>query len=282
MSAKKVHYFEPKVDEILEAGLSGKILMSTFPTLWSVVISENVVTVNRLSDRNIVNANWSHEGEIIASEVQNDLSKIAHSILLLDKNGQELKSLTRNVVNGYEAVPCWWPDSKSVVVKTDKGTCNATLDSKNWPVLYNESTACHCVSKTGRIARTVHKNDRYYLEIGGKGGKGPFKLIDGTTDVRGNISWSPSGNHVAFANLINYERGAICIYSFLGDNVQYITSHDGYPYYVCFSPDERFILYTWNDLKGNSSVRAIEIQSGRIITIFDQAKVVIGCHAWKM
>jgi WD40 repeat protein len=84
--------------------------------------------------------------------------------------------------------------------------------------------------------------------------------------------------------MIDSERGAICIYDVRKNETSYITSHDGSPYFVCYSPDERIVLYTWRDASsGHRSLRLVEIGSGKVYEIFQAIPdIALSCHCWKI
>lgn len=265
-----------------EAKPVGKVLLSVFPKLF--VLDFNKKSLTEISDNNIARANWSPDGNMIATEARRENHK-PNSILLLEESGRMEGWVSRNISTAPEAEPCWFPNVKHILVRTDAGSYIASIDSKSWKQVYKDATAYHCVSSSGRVSRTTYdqSSGKYFAEVGKKNANDPYQKVPNTTDVRGNVSWSGSGKFIAFANLIDSERGAVCIYDGHQNESMYITSHDGNPYFVCFSPDERFVLYTWQDLFGHKSLRLVEVNSGLQHEIFRSVPdIALSCHGWKI
>jgi WD40 repeat protein len=261
----------------------GKVLLSIFPKLFILDFDKKSLT--EFSDNHIARANWSPDGKLIASEAKRENIK-PNSVLLLKENGEIKGWVSRQISTAPEAEPCWFPDGNQILVRTEAGSYIASLDAKNWKQVYKDATAFHCVSINGRIVRTTYdqSSGKYFAEVGKKNAGDSYLKIPHTTHVEGAVSWSSSGMFVAFANMIDNERGAVCIYDVRQNESIYITSHNGSPYFICYSPDERFVLYTWRDASsGHRSLRLVEIGSGKVYEIFHAiSDIALSCHCWKV
>src|SRR5262249_42162566 len=147
--------------------------------------------------RQLSYASWSPDGSMVAGTGR-FFSHRRNTILILNADGSERNWVSTRTSNGAEDNPCWFPDGRRVLFRTGEGTtCRATHDGEQWRMVYSLGTAHHCVSPEGRIARTVYRNDKYHVEIGGKDGNEPYGPVPGTTDVRGAVSWSRTGRYLA-------------------------------------------------------------------------------------
>jgi len=268
-------------DTIEAVKLSGKILLSVseqpYPRLWLIDFDRRELR----PIRDMAYASWSPDGKSIAGMALMHTSPEYRrkSVLIIEESGVERGWVSTRTPIGAEGHPCWYPDGLSLILRTDKGTFKVSRDAKRWELLYKEETAHHCVSCNGRIARTRGG----VLEIGSRGGNEPYHIVPDTTDVRGAVSWSSSGRYVAFANLVSSDSGAVCIYDCRARATKFLTSHHGFPYFVCFSPDEHFVLFTWRDQLGRSSLRIVDVESRVVSTVLDGAslELIVGCHAWR-
>jgi len=283
-SSMVLHY-----ETVAALKLTGKILVSIVghrPSLWLINLDKPEINPIK-NNREISYASWSVNSNLIAggARIHDSPEHKRGSILIFEESGIEKGWVSTHTSIGTESRPCWWPDGYSLLLYTHQGTTfRVTRDSKRWKQLYSDATASHCVSSTGRIARTRYDGNHYFLEVGSRDGNEPYQIIPNTTDVRGTVSWSHSGRYLAFANHtdINNRIGDVCIYDFHTQKTKYLTSHNGFPYFVCFSPDERFILFTWSKRNGHSSLRVVEIESSKVSNLLDgvPSELVIGCHGW--
>lgn len=275
---------------ITAAKLSGKVLVSILGQrdsyLWSLDLDKcELHPIN--NKREISYASWSPNGKLIAggARMHDSVEHKRGSVLIIEENGAEKGWVSTRTSIGSESLPCWWPDGQSLLLRTDKGTFKASCDSKHWKQLYPNGTAYHCISRNGQIARTVYRDNRYYIEISSNDGNEPYSTIPDTTDVRSAVSWSSSGRYIAFANHTNINNyiGAVCVHDCRTHFTKFLTSHNGFPYFVCFSPDERFILFSWRDHQGLSSLRVVNIESRKVSILLDEvpSDLVFGCHAWR-
>jgi len=277
--------------ETIEAAkLSGKVLVSMsggrYPSLWLIDFDRQEFRPFAAGSREMAYASWSPDGKLIAGMAIMHASPEYRrkSVLIVEESGVERGWVSTRTSVGVEGHPCWYPDGLSLLLRTDKGTFQVSCDAKRWKQLYKES-AFHCISRNGRIARTVYRDGHYYLEIGSRGGNTPYHTVPGTTDVRGAVSWSPSGRYVAFANHMSNTSnavGSVCIYDCPNRITRFLTSHYGHPYFVCFSPDERLVLFTWRD-RQERSLRIVDIESRAVSIVLDNTpELIIGCHAWRI
>lgn len=276
-------------DAIMAAKLSGKVLVSILGQrdshLWILDLDKcKLHQIN--NNREISYASWSPNGTLIAgsARMHDSPEHKRRSVLIIEENGAEKGWVSTRTSIGSESLPCWWPDGQSLLLRTDKGTCKASYDSKHWKQLYPNETAYHCISRNGQIVRTIYRDNRYYIEIGSSDGNEPYYTVPDTTDVRSAVSWSPSGRYIAFANHTNINNyiGAVCFHDCRTHTTKFLTSHYGFPYFICFSPDERSILFSWRDHQGHSSLRVVNIESRKVSILLDgvPSELVFGCHAW--
>lgn len=278
--------FSPEIRK--ENRLEGKVLVSLGGKLW--IIDFNLLQIYAFNDDTSWHINkscWSHDGRFVASEAYKN-NKRTRGVIIFGEDGTEKEFLTRNVTYGSESEPCWFSDDKSVLIKTEKGLCRKFIGSYDWPLVLGTetgTTSSQCVSLHGRIA--INRYDKatgnYFLHIGARDAREPYDKVAGLTDTRAGVAWSSDGQHVAFVNHIDSERGAVCIYDNRSKKVEYITSHDGFPNYLCFSPENKFIIYTWRRAKdGYRELRLVDVSSRRIVVLFHEIPdMIIGCHAWK-
>lgn len=266
-------------DAIKAARLSGQVILSVsgqpYPHLWLADFDKLEIC----PIREMAYASWSPDGKLIAGMARMHTSPeyTRKSVLVIEASGIEKGWISTHAPIGSEGHPCWYPGGQSLVLRTDKGTFKVSCDAKRWKWLYEEA-AFHCVSRTGRIARVRSSS----LEIGSRGGNEPYQPVSDATDVCGAVSWSPSGRYIAFVNHISHDRGAVCIYNCRDHTTKFLTSYNGFPYFVCFSPDERSVLFTWRDRQGHS-LRVVDIESYVVSVILDSAfELIVGCHAWRM
>ena len=287
--ASGIELVQPQVPAGAAAGLTGKALVSlmsgTFMDLWVLDFDRRVFEPFGGGGKQLSYASWSADGSMIAGTGRIFRDR-RNAILILNADGSERNWVSTRTSKGAEDNPCWFPDGRRVLFRTGEGTtCCASHDGEQWRTVYSLATAHHCVSLKGRIARTVYRNDKYHVEIGGKDGNEPYEAVPGTTDVRGAVSWSRTGRYLAIANLIESGRGAVCIHDYGARErtTTFLTSHNGKPRSVCFSPDERHVLYTWRDRQGHWLVCAVNVET-REISIVVPGRLpepIIGCHAWR-
>lgn len=267
-----------------EPELHGKILISVGGRfLWVLDLDVHKFYRVPSDDRlNFGKASWSPDGEMIACAVK------AKGVLIIKSDGTGQRTLSRNVSYGYETNPCWFPTGQSILINTELGLCRKNLSSIDWPIVFptdHGTIADDCVSRSGRIAVNHYNrtDGKYYLHVGGRDATMPYERVPNINDTRAGVSWSPDGRTVAFVNQIDSERGAVCVYDNGNKKTRFVSSHDGLPRYVSFSPDGRFVVYTWQDTKTNyQELRAVDVISRKItILMTNVSDFLIGCHAWR-
>jgi len=270
--------------------LTGKILVSfsghDYPLLWVIDLEARAVKPFAEGNRKMSRASWSPNGKLIAGQAPMEAFPECRrkSVLIIDENNLEKTWLSTRTPVGAEADPCWFPDGNYVAIRTGEGsTIKVSNDSKQWKELYQAPTAFHCVSSHKRIARTIYRNDHYFLEVSSREAREPFEQVPDTTDVRGAVSWSPTGRYTAFVNQVSDGVGSVCLYDNCKRTTRFLSSHYGWPYFVSFSPDERFVLFSWREKALQPSLRIVDVKTNAVLTLLENAlsEPILGCHAWK-
>jgi hypothetical protein len=175
-----------------------------------------------------------------------------------------------------QAVSNW---GQNWVVKHNGPVLSVSVDGERWSECLGDDTGVFCQAAGRFRARTV-QGERYSLELGRSWSA--LSPVGGVNDVRGRISWSHAGDQLAFTEYqLSGERGCIAVVNKQDRHPQVATPLAWSPYWVSWSPDDRFVAFSCLAGHGDRPLRVVDVKTGEVrCLLHSMSEIVMGCRAW--
>lgn len=272
-----------KADGVVEStvrdlNLSGRILLTINGRLHALQLPGS--TLDPFGpDRPLYFASWSPNfSKIAAIAVDRHTSKRT-KLLILSAEGVVESEIDQGVPTGGPNEPCWHPNGQSLLVKHNGPVLCVTVDGERWSEGLGQETGAYCQAHGGFRARTVQGNT-YRLELGRSWAK--LSPVEGARDVRGWISWSHAGDQLAFTEYqLSGERGCVAVVGKKDRRTAIVTPLASSPYWVSWSPNDRFVAFSCLGGSGGEPLRVINVATGDVRSLLHaESEIVMGCRAW--
>lgn len=164
---------------------------------------------------------------------------------------------------------------------------SVSIDNRSWTPIaapgYN-----HCVNSKGLLAWTPTDGGEYREILVRQlhdADATPLCVPD-VIDARHSLAWSHSGRELAFVNGERYgDRRTICVWNRAENRTRFITPWIGRPRFVAWSPDDRYLLVSLEEIYGLYLVDvrgATELPIPRLHRVCARSKEdVFLCGAWR-
>lgn len=223
-------------------------------------------------------ATWSPDYSKIAAVLVERYPNFKRTkLLILSPEGDVLSEITQGVPTGGPNEPCWHSNGKAIFVKHNGPILLVSENGERWSEVLDGKTGMYCQASSGFCARTVQDRG-YKLEMGKSWAK--LSPVEGARDVRGWISWSNAGDQLAFTEYhLSNDHGYVAVVNKKYRCVRVITPLAWSPYWVSWSPDDRFVAFSC--IEGKEPLRIADVRTGEVRSLFyASGEVVMGCKAW--
>jgi hypothetical protein len=264
---------------ISDLRLQGEILLTIDNRLYILHLPQGKLSQFG-PDEPIYYASWSPDCSMIAANMIHSRSgTTASHLVILSRAGAILSEINQGIPTGGPTEPCWHHSGESLLVKHNGPILSVSVDGERWSKCLGEDTGAFCQA-TGRFrARTV-QGGRYSLELGRSWNA--LSPVDGSNDVRGRISWSHTGDRLAFTEYqLSENRGCVAVVNKQDRLSRVATPLAWSPYWVSWSPDDRFVAFSCLADHGDRPLRIVDVKTGEVrCLLHSTSEIVMGCRAW--
>ena len=217
-------------------------------------------------------AAWSPDGKRIAFTVNPEKENFGARILVMNTDGSNQTLVT----NFSSWLPHWSPDSKQLVMESDRDAATAGVseiyvvgaDGSNPVRLTNAPTSIDAMPRWSpdgkRIAFWSNRDGNPEIYLMNADGSNVTRLTNNSANDDRPI-WSPDGKHIAF---VSDRDGNFEIYIMSADglNQTHLTNHPARDVYPVWSPDGTRLLFV-SDRDGTFEIYVMNADGSNVVRL---------------